>query len=82
MDQSLATRQGITVAKHRDVAEVQRDGVDSNQHLALLRVRGILLPQFQIIQAREIVESISLHLEISVLVLRRSDRIEPYAWQT
>jgi len=44
----------ISAAQYRDVAEVQGDGVDADQHLAPLQPRIVFLLQAKIIQAREV----------------------------
>ena len=60
-DQSPAMRQRITIAEHRDVAEVQRDRVDADQHFAPLRRRGVFVPELQSSEAGEVIESKSPH---------------------
>jgi hypothetical protein len=67
-------------APYRDVPErrptrEQREEIDP-------RTLGIQEADARDLPARSNGAEISLHLEISVLVIRRSDRIEPYAWQT
>jgi hypothetical protein len=57
--------QGISTAKHRDVAEVQGDGVDADQHLAPLQPRIVFLLQAKIIQAREVIQAVGFHRGIS-----------------
>jgi hypothetical protein len=52
-------------AQHRDVAEVQGDGVDADQHLAPLQPRIVFLLQAKIIQAREVIQAVAFHRGIS-----------------
>ncbi|MNW08614.1 hypothetical protein D3C71_2054240 [compost metagenome] len=54
-NQSLGMRNGILVANHRDIPEVQGHGMNANQHLATLRLGHDLVVLMQVIDAREVV---------------------------